>query len=57
MITTSFVPLDITFPEICAFIIGFSCTVWAKMTSLSYSLATAPQYYKEGKGSSKKYGN
>ena len=28
---TSLIPLDTILPEICAFIIGFSCTVWTKM--------------------------
>ena len=31
--------LDITLSEICAFIIGFSCTVWTKMMLLASSLA------------------
>ena len=35
---TTLMPLDII-PEICAFIIGFSCTVWTKMRSLACSLA------------------
>ena len=34
MIATSFIPLDTNFPDICAFIIGFSFTVWTKMRSL-----------------------
>ena len=66
---TSYIPLDTILPEICTFIIGFSCTVWIKMRSLAGSLAdgvlgdailipprppmTAHQY-KDGKGSSKK---
>ena len=29
-ITTSLIPLDTILPEICAFIIGFSCNVWTK---------------------------
>ena len=33
-ITTSLIPIDAILPEECAFIIGFSCTVWTKMTSL-----------------------
>ena len=37
--TTSYIPLDTILPEICAFIIGFSCTVWIKMRSLAGSLA------------------
>ena len=36
---TSLIPLDIILPEICAYIIGFSCTVWTKMTFLASSLA------------------
>ena len=35
---TSLIPLDIILPEICAFIFGFSYTVWTKMTSLACSL-------------------
>ena len=35
----SLIPLDTIHPEICAFIIGFSCTVWTKMRSLDGSLA------------------
>ena len=31
---TSLLPLDTNFLEICAFKIGFSCTVWTKMRSL-----------------------
>ena len=31
---TSLIPIDTVLPEICAFIIGFSCTVWTKMRSL-----------------------
>ena len=38
-VATSLMPLDIVLPEICAFIIGFSCTVWTQMMSLAYSLA------------------
>ena len=30
MVTTLLVPLVTNFPEICAFIIGFSFTVWTK---------------------------
>ena len=29
-ITTSLMPLDTILPEICAFIIGFICTMWIK---------------------------
>ena len=41
MIATSLLPLpvDTILPEICAFIIGFTCTVWTKMRSLAGSLA------------------
>ena len=38
---TSLIPLDTTLPEKCAFIIGFSCTVWTKMRSLAGSVADA----------------
>ena len=30
----SLIPIDTNFPEICAFIIGFSFTVWTKMRLL-----------------------
>ena len=33
-VTTSLIPIDAILPEICAFIVGFSCTVWTKMRSL-----------------------
>ena len=33
-IITSLTPLETFFPEECAFIIGYSCTVWTKMRSL-----------------------
>ena len=39
MNTTSLIPQDTIFFEICAFIIGFSCTLWNKMRSLACSLA------------------
>ena len=39
MIATSLIPLDTIFLEICAFIIGFSCTARTKMRSLTGSLA------------------
>ena len=39
MIATSLIPLDTNLPEIYAFILGFSCTVWTKMRSLYDSLA------------------
>ena len=32
-VTTSLVPLVANFPEICAFIIGFSFTVWTKKSA------------------------
>ena len=35
---TSLIPLYIILPEICAFIIGFSCTVWTKISLLAGSL-------------------
>ena len=38
-IATSHIPLDNILPEIYAFIIGFSCTVWTKMRSWVGSLA------------------
>ena len=38
VIATSLIPLDTILPEIFAFIIGFSCTVWTKMKSLAGSL-------------------
>ena len=40
MIATSLLPLpvDTILPEICAFIIGFTYTVWTKMRSLAGSL-------------------
>ena len=34
MITTSLIPLVTNFPEICAFIIGFSFTVGTKLRTL-----------------------
>ena len=33
-VKTSLIPIDTILPEICAFIVGFSCTVWTKMRSL-----------------------
>ena len=33
-VATSLIPIDAILPEICAFIAGFSCTVWTKMRSL-----------------------
>ena len=33
-VTTSLLPIDAILPEICTFIVGFSCTVWTKMRSL-----------------------
>ena len=38
-VTTSLIRLDTILPEIRAFIIGFSCTVWTKMRLLAGSLA------------------
>ena len=35
---TSLIPLDTILPEIYAFIIGYSCTVWTKMRPLTGSL-------------------
>ena len=32
-VTTSLIPIDAILPEICTFIVGFSCTVWTKMMS------------------------
>ena len=32
-VTTSLIPIDAIFPENCAFIVGFSCTLWTKMRS------------------------
>ena len=32
-VATSLIPLVTNFPEICAFIIGFSCTVWTKKSA------------------------
>ena len=66
---TSLIPLSAILPEICAFIIGFSCTVWTKTTSLACSLTggvlagaifiifvpfITAHHYKEGEGSSKR---
>ena len=36
---TSLIPLDTILPGICAFIIGFTCTVWITTMSLACSLA------------------
>ena len=33
-VTTPFIPIDAILTEMCAFIVGFSCTVWTKMMSL-----------------------
>ena len=33
-VTTSLIPIDAILPEICVFIVGFSCTVWTKMRYL-----------------------
>ena len=35
---TSLILLDNILPEKCAFVIGFSCTVWTKMFSLAGSM-------------------
>ena len=32
-VTTSLIPIDAILPEICTFIVGFSCTAWTKMRS------------------------
>ena len=37
-IAISLIPLDTILPEICTFMIGFSCTVWTKIRSLAGSL-------------------
>ena len=34
VLTKSLLPVLTNFPEICAVIIGFSCTVWTKMSPL-----------------------
>ena len=36
---TSLILLDTILPDVCAFIIGISCTVWTKMRSLAGPLA------------------
>ena len=41
---TSIIPLDNILPEIYAFIIGFSCTVWTKMRSLTGKFLPAHRY-------------
>ena len=71
-VTTSIIPIDAILPEICVFIIGFSCTVWTKMRSLACSLADGmladtilihphppipPTNIRKGRGHRKKYGN
>ena len=71
-IAASLIPLDTILPEICAFIIGFSCTVWTKTTSLACSLADGvladailispcpplpPTNIRKLRGPRKKYGN
>ena len=66
-IVTSLITLDIILSDICAYIIGFSCTVWTKMRSFAYPLAdgvvhaaisfSPAQQQKEGKGVFKKFGN
>ena len=70
MLAASRIPLDTIHPEICAFTIGFSCTVWTKMRTLVCSLVddvlahfnfspltVTTHQYKAGNGSSRKYGN
>ena len=72
MIATSLIPLDTILHEICAFIIGFSCTVWTKMRSLVGLLADGvladailippspsklPTNIRMVRGPRKKYGN
>ena len=39
MIATSLISVNTILPEICAFIIGFSCTAWTKMRFLAGSFA------------------
>ena len=34
VVTRSLIPIDASLPDICTFIIGFSCTAWTKMRSL-----------------------
>ena len=38
-VTTPLIPIDAILPEICTFIVGFSCTVCTKMRSLRAHLA------------------
>ena len=69
---TSLTPLDTILSEKCAFIIGFSCTVWTKMICLAGSLADGvladavvipprppipPTNIRKVRGPRKKYGN
>ena len=69
---TSLIPLDTILAEKCAFIIGFSCTIWTKMRSLAGSLAYGvladaililprppipPTNIRAVRGPRKKYGN
>ena len=71
-IATSLILLETILPGKCAFIIGFSCTVWTKMRSLADSLADGvladailippyppipPTYIRKVRGLRKKYGN
>ena len=66
------IPLYTILPEICAFIIGFSCTVWTKMRPLAGPLADGvlvdallipsrtplpPTNIRKVRGPRKKYGN
>ena len=72
MIATSCIPLDNILPDICTFIIAFSCTVWTKMRYLAGSLVYGvladtilispqpplpPTNIRKGRGRRKKYGN
>ena len=38
MITASLISIETILPKECAFIVGFSCTVWTKMKSLAGSI-------------------
>ena len=38
-VTATLIPIDAILHEICAFIVGFNCTVWTKMRSLQAPLA------------------
>ena len=71
-VTTSLISIDAILPDICIFMIGFSCTVWTKMRSLASALVdgvladailipTRPQILPTNirmvRGPRKKYGN